>query len=80
MLFVSYAIRSSSRYSSSTAAEAYLDRYPNLMMNMMQTTMGGTIPRTKPVTLNLFPFRAKIFKEEAEISRRKTREIMRHEE
>lgn len=65
MLFVSAAILSSSRYSSSTAADAYLDRYPNFMMKKMQTTMGGTIPRTKPVTLNRFPFRAKIFKEEA---------------
>ena len=65
MSFVSAASLSSSRYSSSTAAEAYLDRYPNFMMKKMHTTIGGIIPRTKPVTLNLLPLRAKIFREEA---------------
>ena len=67
MSFVSAASLSSSRYSSSTAAEAYLDRYPNFMMKKMHTTIGGIIPRTKPVTLNLLPLRAKILREEAVI-------------
>ena len=71
MSLVSAAILSSSRYSSSTAAEAYLDRYPNFMMKKIQTTMGGTIPITKPVTLNVLPFRAKILSEVADKNKRK---------
>lgn len=74
MLLVSSAASlSSSICSSSTAADAYLDRYPSFMIKKIPATMGGIIPKTKPLTLNVLPFMEKILGVVARQSRREKR-------